>query len=84
MSHERMTPQTIAVSKEMQNLARRLDKDIQSVTGTRFAFMLIVFTPGRASWINTVKREDAIQQLEDLLALWKADMPDIPAHEVQS
>ena len=80
---ESLPRQTVAVSKSMQDLAKRLDKDIQAVTGTRFGFLLVIFTPTRASWINTIDRKDAIEQLENMLALWKADMPDIPAHEVQ-
>lgn len=72
-----------AVSQQLQSIAADLDKRIQSVAGERVAFMLLIWTEGRANYVSTARdREQVAQQLRDLLAHWDAGMPDVPAHQV--
>jgi hypothetical protein len=76
-----MTAATLALSHDLQGIARDLDKAITNSAGERFAFALLVFTPGRASYVSTASREDSVRELKRLLACWEADMPDVPAHD---
>ena len=77
-----MKSTTIKLSEGLRDLCQRVDEDIEKTAGERVGFSLVIYTAGRASYISNVKREDAIPELEFLLKLWKADMPDIPAHKV--
>lgn len=69
------------LSMNLTNIAAKVDKSIEGVAGERVGFTLIVYTEGRASYISSVDRKDAMEQMERLLELWKQEMPDIPAHE---
>jgi hypothetical protein len=72
----------IAVSKDLEKIARRLDRLIEEAAGERVSFSLFVWTEGRCSYISTANRDDVIQVLEGMIAGWKAGMPDVPAHNV--
>jgi len=72
---------TINLSKELNNIAKKLDSMIENASGERVGFTLIVYTPERASYIGSVERKYAIEQMEHLIELWKSEMPDIPAHD---
>jgi hypothetical protein len=78
-----MKESTILISAAMPQLAEAIDEAIERIAGEKIAFSLIVYTPERASYISSCSREDSIKQLSYLLELWKAGMPDIPAHEVK-
>lgn len=71
------------ISRELQNIAGRLRKDIEQVAGQPGAFSLFVWTEGRSNYISTADRETVIAVLEEHIKGWKAGMPDIPAHEVR-
>ena len=74
---------TMDVSRDLQGIARDLDKAIQRAAGgQRMAFTLIVFTPGRVSYVSNAKREESVREIKHLLGLWGEGMPDVPAHEV--
>lgn len=77
-----MKASTIALSKELQGIAKRLETDINEKAGERVAFSLLVFTEGRASYISNAPRAECVRELEKLLECWKQGMPDVPAHEV--
>ena len=78
-----MSTPSAAVSRDLQAIARDLDARIEALAGQRIAFALVIFTPGRASYVSTAASRSAVaQQLRDLLAYWEAGMPDVPAHEV--
>lgn len=74
---------TIQLSKDIKEIAQKLDKLIAQSAGERVGFTLIVYTDGRASYVSNVDRETAIAEIKYLLSLWEQDMPDIPAHEVE-
>lgn len=77
-----MKQSTIALSQGLQQIARDLDKAIETAAGERVAFTLLVFTEGRASYISTAAREDSVREIRNLLDLWAAGQPDVPAHKV--
>ena len=76
-----MRPATIRLSEGLQDIAKRLDKDIERAAGERVGFTLLVFTEGRASYISTVQRDVSVQEIKRLLGIWEQGMPDVPAHE---
>lgn len=76
-----MNEATLRLSEGLQDLAGALDDVIEEIAGERIGFCLVVFTEGRASYISSVTREDAKEQLKHLLELWDRGMEDIPAHE---
>lgn len=77
-----MKDSTLALSRNLQGIARDLDKAIEDAAGERVAFTLLVFTEGRASYISTAAREDSVREIKNLLTLWGHEMPDVPAHEI--
>lgn len=70
------------LSKDLQQIAKKLDALIAASAGKRVAFTLMVFTDNRASYISTASREDSIRGIKNLLELWDAGMPDVPAHNL--
>lgn len=76
------TEATIRLSKELRAIAGRLEADINKAAGERTAFALVVFTPGRASYISNGPRDQVVNELEGLLEFWRAGGPDIPAHKI--
>lgn len=73
-------------SRALKAVARIVDAELHSACGVRMGFSLIVFpydAGDRMNYIGNVDRKQAIAALEQLLAGWKAGMPDVPAHEVQ-
>lgn len=76
-----MNEATVRLSQSLQAIAQGLDEVIEEVAGERVGFTLIVFTEGRASYISTVKREDSVREIKNLLDIWEQGMPDIPAHQ---
>ena len=72
-----------ALSHDMQRIATDLDKAIERSAGERVAFTLIVFTPGRASYVSNADRAECVREIRHLLDLWDQGMPDVPAHDVE-
>lgn len=73
----------LKVSRELQQIAQRLDGDLERVAGTRVGFTLFVWTDGRSNYISTADRAEMIAVLEQHIAGWKQGAADMPAHEVQ-
>lgn len=70
------------VSLALQDVARRLQADLDGIAGEPVAFTLIVFTAPRASYISNARREESVREIKYLLSLWEQGMPDVPAHQV--
>lgn len=77
-----MKQSTIEISRNLQDIAKDLDKAIEAAAGERIGFTLVVFTEGRASYISTVKRDESVREIKNLLHCWGEGLPDIPAHEI--
>ena len=80
----KVTPE-IAISKELQKLAKNIDKKIHKVAGQRLGFSLVIFNnePGaRINYISNCDRKEVINALQSLLIGWGEGMPDVPAHKV--
>lgn len=73
-----------AVSRDLQDLARLIDRWLAKRSpDERIAFSLFVWTPKFANYISSADRAQIIDVLEQMIARWKAGMPDIPTHERQ-
>jgi len=77
-----MSNVTIRISKKLTAIAKRIDILIKNACGERVGFMLIIYTPERASYISSIDRADNIKQMKKLIELWDKGQPDIKAHEV--
>ena len=77
-----MKKSTIQLSQKLHAIAQGLDEVIEEAAGERVGFTLIVFTEGRASYISTVKRDESVREIKNLLHCWGEGLPDIPAHEI--
>ncbi len=75
---------SIRLSEHLQGIARVLDEMIEDVAGERVAFTLMIFTPGRASYISTARRDESVREIKHLLSLWDQGMPDVPAHDFKA
>lgn len=75
------------VSRELQNILGKLNKEIEEIAGEPMGISLVIFNtrPGaRLNYISTCDRKDVIIAWKELIDAWEnKDMPDIPAHEIQ-
>lgn len=78
-----MSSAAVVVSKDLQQIARDLDKAISKSAGQNVSFSLFVWTEGRANYIsNSTDRAEIKRALMSIIEGWDAGMPDIPAHKV--
>lgn len=74
-----------SLSKDLKDIAKRLDALLAKSAGERMGFALVVFPfgrLGRGSYVSNCERDKMVEELETLLQRWKDGMPDVPAHEV--
>lgn len=67
-------------SLQAQAIAQGLAETLQEVAGEPVAFVLIVQADKVAQYVSNCNRKDGTELIESLLARWKANRADIPAH----
>lgn len=67
-------------SLQAQQLAQALSETLENIAGEPIAFVLIVQADKVAQYVSNCKRADGVDLIESLLARWKANRADIPAH----
>ncbi len=72
--------QAAALSLRLQDIAQGLDDILAEVTGERISFVLVLQADGVAQYVSNTDRKDGRELIESLLARWKANRADIPAH----
>lgn len=72
--------QSIRVSLALQPLADVISEALREVAGEEIAFVLLVSADKTAQYVSNASREDGTELIESLLARWKANRADIPAH----
>lgn len=72
--------QSARVSLALQPLASEIAEALEIVAGEKIAFVLIVQADKVAQYISNASRADGTELIESLLARWKANRADIPAH----
>lgn len=79
-----MSKSDIAVSKQLQAVCKRLDKDLKKIAGQRMGFSLIVFSDadnGQVNYASNCARNEAAVALREVLERWEnKDVIDVPAH----
>lgn len=73
-----MTEQ-IAVSAELQRLARNLEAELTCIAGKKVGFCLLTIGGHRVQYVSNCLREDVKVMLAELLAQWEMD--DGPLHK---
>lgn len=69
-----------AVSLRLQDIAESLSDVLAEIAGEPIAFVLVVSVDKTAQYISNASRPDGTELIESLLARWKANRADIPAH----
>lgn len=77
-----MATATIAVSQQLQQISRRLVRDLNSIAGEPVAFSLIVFTDENAQYVSNAERDQVMGAMKKMVEKWEQGMPDVPAHRV--
>ena len=73
--------QQIAVSKEMQRVARVIDRNLTRVAGQRVPFSLFVWGGARSQYVANVSRAEAMEVMQETLNRWHRHEPDLgPPH----
>lgn len=75
-----MTNQAIAVSLRLQDIASSIAEVLQDAAGEPIAFVLVVSVDRTSQYVSNASRADGTELIESLLARWKANRADIPAH----
>ncbi len=75
----------IAVSRKLQAIAKKIDKELEKAAGQRMCFSLIVFSEdvnGQTNYVSNTRRDDAAVSLQEVLKRWQTKgVIDVPAHE---
>lgn len=72
----------LKVSSAAQQLARKLEEELEEIAGEKLAFTLIVWTFPRTNYISNAPRALIVPELQKMLEAWQAGAPDIPPHKV--
>jgi len=71
---------SVKLSIALQEISHILDAMLEQAAGERISFVLILQAEHVAQYVSNTKRADGVALIENLLARWKADRADIPAH----
>lgn len=72
-----------AIMASAHDMLDDIQKLLTGIAGKPVAFSIILGdAPNPPIYLGAIKRDDAKRELTDLLAAWKAGLPDIPAHEI--
>jgi hypothetical protein len=72
--------QAAKVSLRLQDIAAGLSDLLADIAGEPIAFVLVVSVDKTAQYVSNASRADGTELIESLLARWKANRADIPAH----
>jgi len=72
--------QRIAVSLSLQDLANVVQDFLHEKAGESVSFVIMVSVDNTTQYVSNCTRADGIELIESLLARWKANRADIPAH----
>ena len=73
--------QQIAISREMQRIARVIDRKLTRVAGERVPFSLFIWGGGRSQYVANVQRSDAMAVMQETLDRWRRHEPGLgPPH----
>lgn len=70
----------LSVSLVLQSMANSIDEHLGAVAGKECAFVLMVHLDGVTQYTSNCSRQDGTKLIESLLARWRANRADIPAH----
>jgi hypothetical protein len=68
------------VSLSLQGLAQYVDDFLKDRAGERVSYVLMVNVDNVTQYVSNTDRKDGTELVESLLARWKANRADIPAH----
>jgi hypothetical protein len=71
---------TMKFSVQAQPFAQALAETLEMITGEPVAFVLIIQIDKVAQYVANCNRLEGTELIESLLARWKANRADIPAH----
>lgn len=71
---------SLNLSLKLQDIAEALDGALEDIAGERCSFVLVVQADKVAQYVSNTERKDGAELIEGLLARWKANRADIPAH----
>lgn len=75
-------PKELLLSRELRGLAKQMERKLARITGeARTPFLMIVQVDRLAQYVANVPRAHGADMIAELLARWKAGLPDIPEHE---
>ena len=75
-----MSQQASDVSLRLQDIAQSLKTILEDIAGEPIGFVLVVSVDKTTQYVSNCKRSDGTELLESLLARWKSNRADIPAH----
>lgn len=70
------------VSAQLQGVGRLVATALERAAGRRVDWSLFVWTEGRANYIASADRREVAPVIGSILAGWRRQMPDLPAHEI--
>lgn len=81
-----LTPQQrTRLSLSLQRVSRKIEKMLKQETGAEVAFSLIIWgafgEDHMIQYVANAARKECAEYIGELLASWKAGMPNIPFHE---
>ncbi len=75
-----MSSASTRLSLLMQDIAEGVQGAVNAAAGEPCHFVLVVQCDGVAQYVSNADRKEGTEMIESLLARWKANRADIPAH----
>ena len=74
------TTVSMRLSVSLQGIASQIEDALADAAGERVQWVLIVNADDVAQYVSNADRKSGVELIESLLARWKAERADIPAH----
>jgi hypothetical protein len=74
----------VKASRILRNIATIVDELFEQFTGEKVPFTLVAFTKPSASYLCNFNREEAIKEINNFLAVFKADKNPVAVHDMIS
>lgn len=73
--------QQVAVSSELQRIAKQLEEELTRIAGTKVGFCVLTVGGHRVQYVSNCLRDDIKTMLAELLQQWADDLG--PPHKAQ-
>lgn len=77
-------PTASAVSSQLQDVMKMLDRRLEEIGGEKLGFFLLVYAGGEVNYASTDgDRKRAASAMREIIEKWESGVSQVPAHQRQ-